>query len=148
MWRWKGFALPSDLGLLVRSFLLLARYSSRLKRLPCRLILAEIAALGQPGGEGRVPVRVSREPDRELLDKTRRALNFYLRRIYRSDKPCLRRTLVLYHCCRRLGLEARVVVGVCREKGELLSHAWLLLEGMPFREAPAMLARYTPMLEG
>ena len=148
MWRWKGFELPRDLGLLARSFFLLAWYSFRLRYLPYRDILEGIAGLEQPEKDKRRPAGAPGDPGREALDKTWRALNFYLRRIYRSERPCLRRTLVLYHCCRRLGLEARAVVGVCKENGELLSHAWLLLEGVPFREAPGMLARYTPILEG
>lgn len=146
----KGFKLPHDLGLLAGSFFLLAWYSFRLKYQSYRSILEDIARLKGPvkdRGRGR-PAGVPGGGEREVLEKTWRALNFYLRCIYRSDKPCLRRTAVLYHRCRRLGLEARTVVGVCKEKGELLSHAWLLLENEPFHELPAMLARYCPIMEG
>ncbi len=148
MWYWKGYDLPRDLALLARSFFLLVCYSIRLRYLPCRDILKGIAGLERPKRGKQRPVETTGETGRETLDKTWRALNFYLHRIYRSKKPCLRRTLVLYHCCRRLGLEARAVVGVCKENDELLSHAWLLLEGVPFHENPGMLARYTPILEG
>ena len=143
---WRGFELPRDLGLLAGSFFLLTWYSFRLKHLPYREILTDIAGLRGPGEER--PLGASGDGDREVLEKTCRALNFYLRYIYRSNRPCLRRTAVLYHRCRRLGLEARAVVGVCREKGELLSHAWLLLEGAPFQENPAALARYRSIMEG
>lgn len=144
MWCWKGFDLPRDLVLLGRSFFLLAWYSTRLRYRPCQDILKGIAGLERTERGGRRPG----DRGRETLEKIWRSLNFYLYRVCHSKKPCLRRTLVLYHCCRRLGLEARAVVGVCKENDELLSHAWLLLEGAPFHENPGMLARYTSILEG
>lgn len=147
MCRWKGFNLPRDLGLLAGAFLLLAWYSFRLKHQTYKVILEDIARLGPGKGKNR-PTGVYGGGAHEVLEKTWRALNFYLRYIYHSDKPCLRRTAVLYHCCRRLGLKARAVVGVCKEKDELLSHAWLLLDDQPFHEVPAMLARYSSIMEG
>jgi hypothetical protein len=48
---------------------------------------------------------------------------------------CLRRAAVLYYLLRRAGRMVELCIGVRRdEKGELLAHAWLVLDGRMYLE--------------
>jgi hypothetical protein len=84
----------------------------------------------------------------KVMDKMWRGCNFFLYRILRTKKPCLRRTLVMYRWCCRHGVNAHAVVGVYREDKSLKGHSWLLVDGIPYRENEEELKKYTPMLEG
>jgi hypothetical protein len=50
--------------------------------------------------------------------------------------PCLVRSLALLGEARRLGFAPSLVLGVRRGASGLESHAWLVLDGHPFLEAP------------
>ena len=83
------------------------------------------------------------------MDKLWRACSFWMSRVLRSPRPCLRRSLVLYRWCRLQGVESKVVVGVGKDGDMLKGHAWLFVNGRVYREDPISLAKeYVVMLEG
>ena len=154
--RYKGLTLPHDTALLVSTLVLIAYFGLLLKLYPLKKVVAiGCRSIGRKGVEksGEERARESEscgkpsEIELLLLDKSYRLTTFYLRRIFRSSRPCLRRSLILYrHCC-RLGICAKLIVGVKKENGELKSHAWLEIDGAPFREPSHNLANFTPILE-
>jgi hypothetical protein len=137
LWRYKGYRLPQDLGLLGFVFVLLLYYSLLVRLRPLPWILAKISSRSG-----------TMRGDREVLDKIWRGSGFLLKRFFLTDKPCLRRTLVLYRWCRQNGIEARVVVGVRKEDKGIKGHSWLLVDGRPYREDEKELKQYVSVMEG
>ncbi len=146
MWQYKGYDLPRDLSLLAWIGGLTLYYDCLVRYRPMPGILEKIRS--------HKPARL--EPNRgrptmaqlKTMDKIYRGATFWLTRIGRSSRPCLRRSLVLYHWSAAQGLSARVVVGVKRDGPDLQGHSWLMLDEEPYHEEPESLARYTIFLEG
>jgi len=86
--------------------------------------------------------------ERAELDRIWRIVNFILKRVFRSSRPCLIRSLLLYRWCREHGLDGEVAIGVYKTATGLKGHAWLILEGLPFHEDKSSIAQYTLMLKG
>lgn len=82
------------------------------------------------------------------LNKIYRAANFFLKHFWRTDRPCLRRTLILHNWCKKKGIPSRVIIGVRKKDDELESHAWLELAGKPFRENPEFNKPYSQIWQG
>lgn len=144
MWRFKGFCFPADLVLLLRICWLSTYYGALIKMRPMPLILLHIQSLA--GSHAMIVQPDCRQL--ETMDKIWRGTTFYLTRIWRSPRPCLRRSLILYRWCCLHGIPARIVIGVRKEQGDLQGHSWLLLNGMPYHESLEDLAKYTIVLEG
>ncbi len=134
--------MPGDLPLLCYVFLFLLYYSLLLKILPVRKIICPDKKK-IPGGEFSLS-----GSDGIAMDKIYRSAGFFLKHVFRTEKPCLRRALVLRHWCVRRGAACSVVVGVKKAEGGLLSHAWLEINSRPFRENPEILTAYTPIMGG
>ncbi len=47
---------------------------------------------------------------------------------------CLRRSVVLFHLFRRMGLPVTLMIGVRRDGERLAAHAWLTRDGTPYLE--------------
>lgn len=144
MYSYKGFMIPRDAGLLCSVFFFLIYYSLMLKLLPVQKILSpgpqNIPARGRKAGlPGSSEV---------VLDKIYRASTFFLKRVWRTEKPCLKRALALRRWCLRSGIECGMVIGVNKSEGILKSHAWLEIDSVPFREDPEILSTYTPIMGG
>lgn len=140
--KYKGFLLPWDLGLIMVILLRLINYSWLASRTPMPLMLQQIR------NKGTGLKLTARTEDLIELEKRWRSATFFLRRFFRTDRPCLPRTLVLYEWCCKKGLEAKAVIGVQKDKEALTGHSWLLLEGEPYHEDLDILKNYTIMLEG
>ncbi len=141
MSHYKGFAMPRDIPLFFAVFFCLAYYSVLLKIMPLqRIILLENHHAHAGGNDNITPA------DRILLDKTYRAAGFLLRRLWRSKRPCLRRSLVVSRLCRGRKLKSRIIIGVKKSEAGLESHAWLEIGSFPFRENPGSLAGFTPIV--
>lgn len=138
---YRGYRFPKDAGLLAGLFFLLAYYMTVIQFIPVPHILGGISKTKKDG-------RKITAQDMIMLDKMWRGCGFLLKRVFLTDKPCLRRTLVLYRWCRGQGLDARAVIGVCKEDMGIKGHSWLLIEGKPFNEEEAELEKFVPMLEG
>lgn len=137
----KGYRLPQDLPLIAWAFLRLVYYEIIIHQKPLPGILLQIREL-----------EASSSPPSEAvmskLDKLWRACSFWMARVFRSPRPCLRRALVLHHWCRKHGVESRVFVGVGKDGDILKGHAWLSVYGRIYREDPLLLAKeYVVMLE-
>ncbi|MFZ3103534.1 MAG: lasso peptide biosynthesis B2 protein [Smithella sp.] len=144
MWKYKGYELPQDAPLIIGALCGLLYYEIMIHRKPLPGILAEIRTSGDGGSSP-----VSSADIMTKLDKLWRACNFWMIRFLRNPGPCLRRSLLLYHWCRKNGVDSKVVVGVDKNGDELKGHAWLYVNGHIYREDPVLLAReYTVMLEG
>lgn len=111
---------------------------------PLPNILAGIREMGNEVSCSPAPAEVMVK-----LDKLWRACGFWMTRLLRNPRPCLRRSLVLYNWCRKNGMESKLVVGVGKDGDVLKGHAWLQVYGNVYREDPVMLAtEYVVMLEG
>ena len=144
MYSYKGFKMPHNLPLLMSVLFLLLYYTVLLKLFPIQKVINIIAGKSSCPGE---KIEITRA-EAKVLDKIYRAASFFLKRILRSERPCLRRTLILYRWCCRRGIGSRVIIGVKKSEGTLQSHAWLEIGSLPFKEKPEHLCVYTPMLEG
>lgn len=142
--RYKNYDLPGDLLLIIKVFWLTLRYRRLIKQKPLPDILAEITQATAKTDKSQS----LKQPEYMILDKVSRAADFLLLRILNTQKPCLPRSLVLFHWCSYNGLSARLIVGVKKEEKLLQGHSWLLLEGRPYREDLLHLHEYTIMLEG
>ena len=144
MCSYKGFRLPRDLPLLMNILLLLLYYTALLRLFPISKLINKIH-----GNSSCPNTKTELFPDNErLLDKIYRAATFFLRHLWCSKRPCLRRTLILYRCCCRRGIASRIVIGVKKTEGMLQSHAWLEIANVPFKEKAEYLKEYTSILEG
>lgn len=140
MFRFKEYNFPKDLGLILIIWISLAYYSLIIRIRAMPVILDTIRSR-------RTDARVKPSSlELEELDKIRRAADYLLTRVLRTEKPCLRRTLVLYEWCCRQGIDSTVMVGVCKSNNLLQGHSWIVIAGLPFREDVSELENYTVML--
>jgi hypothetical protein len=143
LWKYKGYDFPQDIGLLAGIFLLLIWYTILLQFTSMQNILNRIT----PSGNRLKKQYLSMTDPEIMLDKVWKGCNFFLGRIFRTKKPCLRRTLVIYRWCCLYGMKANVVIGVYKKETAIYSHSWLLINGTPFRENLKILNKFTPILE-
>lgn len=144
MWKYKGYEIPSDLPLIIAALVNLLYYEMMLRFRPLPVILAKI----REPNDDTSPVLSTKQTE-IILDKIWRACGFWMSRVLKNPRPCLRRSLVLYSWCRKHGVESKVVIGVDKDGDVLKGHAWLWVQGRIYREDPDALARdYTVMLEG
>ena len=143
LWKYKGYELPQDAPLIIGALLGLLYYEIMIHWRPLPKVLAEIHKRGDGESSPLLPPEVMVK-----LDKLWRACGFWMIRLLRNQRPCLRRGLVLYHWCRKHGVESKLVVGVGKDGDVLKGHAWLYVYGHVYREDPVILAReYVVMLE-
>lgn len=146
MWRYKGYQLPGDLLLLAWVGGLVLYYECLVRLRPLPQILHSINA--RMTRLCAVPAQPPTSEQLKIMDKIYRGATFWMTKVGRSSRPCLRRSLVLYHWCALRGLGARVVVGVKKDGSDLRGHGWLLLDGLPYHEELALLEQYTVFIEG
>ena len=96
-----------------------------------------IPALAQRFDARNLSDAVSRAADRAdavaRLDHVRWLTDGVLHRLY-GGAYCMKRSLVLYHYATRYGLSPRLVFGVAKEGDGLKGHAWIEIDGAPYRE--------------
>jgi hypothetical protein len=137
----KGFSIPADLILLCRVAFLCIHYGLLLRAKTIEQLLGAMNKIGNGGDEfSEVHVKIILE-----LEKVRKASSFFLTRLIGIKRPCLPRSLVLYHWCLKRGVEAGIAIGVRKAGSQLQGHAWLLLSGSPFMEDPKELSSYKTM---
>ena len=144
----KGFDLLRDLPLLAGMPLQVAYFTVLLRRHQFGDVVALIDR--SCDWNRQEDLCLTAKPDgREMaeLDKVYRASTFFLKRICRSKRPCLRRALITYRWCKKQGTQAGIVIGVNKTGAELESHAWLVIDGKPYRENLEELNKYTPILD-
>jgi len=137
----KGYRLPHDLPLLSSVFFLLTYYTMLLKMSPIQDVISLIERNCSPN-----KLKTETSPSEYIvLKKVYRAATFFIRRIWRSSRPCLRRTLILHRWCCHYGILSKVIIGVHKKDSNLKSHAWLEIDGQPFMEKQERLSIYTPI---
>lgn len=141
MIKYHGYNLPGDLLLLTNLFVQLYGYSVLLLFRPVPQLIEAARKDLSPDS-----LREAQVDELIVLDKMWRGCGFILSRIFRSQKPCLRRSLVLHRWCCRRNIDATVVIGVHKNGRELKGHSWLIVNGQPFGERPDILAEYIPMI--
>jgi hypothetical protein len=137
----KGYRIPADLPLILKTLWLLIYYNIAIAARPMPLILESISSLKKENKKRSLKTDAT-------LDKAWRACNFFLLRIACSGRPCLRRALVMYNFSCRMGLEATVMIGVLKGESGLAGHGWIEIEGVPYLEDREELGKYTVMLKG
>jgi hypothetical protein len=141
---YKGFSIPGDLFLITSVLLNLLYFSILLMFHPIRKLLKTYE--NAESGTGKT-YQIS-ESDLASLNKIYRAAGFFLKHLWRTDRPCLRRTLILHNWCKNKGIPSLVIIGVRKTDDDLESHAWLELAGKPFRESPDLFRPYAPIWQG
>lgn len=58
---------------------------------------------------------------------------------------CLQRAVVLQGFLVRQGLDAELRIGVRKQQGQMLAHAWLERAGIPVAESPEIAALFLPL---
>jgi hypothetical protein len=99
------------------------------------LPLAALARLAWPRRRRR-----HRRPDREAL------VAGIVARLYcseRGDDNCLERSVVAYRFLAQAGAEPRLTCGIRRTDGEVVGHAWIVLDGRPLAAADEGVEQYT-----
>lgn len=77
--------------------------------------------------------RAVRHPRPRDLDQVVWIVDGVMRRLLKRDY-CMKRSLILFRLLRRWGHDVRVIFGVRKHAGDLKGHAWVEIEGTPFRE--------------
>jgi len=126
----------------LNDFLLLIDYSCLLRFFPFNKVIERIEKL-----------KNHKNTSQPLSDKGYFTLNVIwkdctkiLNSIFSSKKPCLRRSLILYRWCCQNNIDAQLIIGVKKDGLKLISHAWLSVQGKPFREEIQELLSYSPIL--
>lgn len=137
----RGFSLPRDIPLLLRLPAELLWLEWRIRHEPLPDIVADIRR-----SQAKSPA-IQEQAALAVMDKLWRGCGFWLRRLQEPERPCLRRSLVLFRWRIHHGLPVRLLIGVDRQPGCLAGHAWIATPQGPYREDAGQLARYTVMLE-
>jgi transglutaminase superfamily protein len=99
------------------------------------LPLAALARLAWPRRRSR-----RRRPDREAL------VAGVVSRLYgtaRRDDNCLERSVLAYRFLAQAGAEPRLTCGIRRANGDVVGHAWIVLDGRPLASADEGIEDYT-----
>jgi Transglutaminase-like superfamily len=89
------------------------------------LPVATLARLAWPRRRSR-----TRRPEREAL-VARVVTRLYRASSSRADDNCLERCVLAYRFLAQAGAEPRLACGVRRADGELVGHAWIVVDGRP-----------------
>lgn len=63
-----------------------------------------------------------------------------------SDRDCLQRSLLLYRLLSAAGAGPELVVGLHEQDGNVIGHAWVLVDGKSLVEPEPALLRFSPVL--
>lgn len=137
----KGYAIPQDAPLIVGLLAQLICMEIRIRRQALPDIVMKIRQ------ETKITPAATEDAAGVMMDKLWRGCGFWLRRAFHSERPCLRRSLVLFRWRVRQGLPVRLLVGVDRRGGDLQGHAWIETPRGPYREDGARLQDYVVMLD-
>ena len=137
--RFRSFSFPQDITILACVFFGAVIHRQRVRKYGYNRLLQLLEK-----------TRGRKKADRDFVtrfDKSYRASNFFLIRIFRDPNPCMIRSLVLYDMCFRSGVRAVLKVGVYRNGDGLSGHSWLEIEGKPLNEDRKFLERFTVIYE-
>jgi Transglutaminase-like superfamily len=92
---------------------------------------------------------MSRAGSEERSEEKERQIVRSARRVYRLRRrgSCLERSLLAYRYLSSTNAEPRLVIGARRGDGEVLAHAWVLVDGSPLYESSATLEPFSSVVE-
>ncbi len=67
-------------------------------------------------------------------------------RLVGSEDNCLERSLVAYRYLAPIGAYPQLTLGLQREEGCVVGHAWVRLAGEPQGESPASLSKFSELV--
>jgi hypothetical protein len=137
--RFRSFSFPKDITILTYVFFGAVIHRQRVRKYGYNRLLQQLEK-----------TRGGKKADRDFVarfNKSYRASNFFLLRIFRDPNPCMIRSLVLYDLCLRSDVRAVLKTGVCRNSDGLSGHSWLEIEGKPLNEDKEFLERFTVIYE-
>jgi len=73
--------------------------------------------------------------DTEKIELIFKFTNFMLHKVFRSQNPCMLRSLLLFRYLNMMGLDMKIAFGVKPEADKLKGHAWLIHEADYFLES-------------
>jgi hypothetical protein len=62
------------------------------------------------------------------------------------DRGCLQRSLLAYHFLGEANADPRLFVGVRKDNGQFLAHAWVSVDGEPRGDSPEWVGGFTRMM--
>jgi hypothetical protein len=68
-------------------------------------------------------------------------------RLARGGGNCLERSLLAYRFLAQANADPRLVVGVRREEGAMIGHAWVRVDGRPVHDTEAAVRQFIPIVE-
>jgi hypothetical protein len=138
----RGFRIPWDVPLIMKVFCLAGYYTLLVRFVSIKKILDPMRerSLRTRAVEGDTASKAL------LLDRAWRASNFFLGRFLKQRDFCLPRTLALYRWCTSMAIDAGMIIGVRKDGDALKGHAWLVVDGAPYRENIDDLVQFAPML--
>jgi len=83
--------------------------------------------------------------DSDVPDFISEAVDVASRNMFVFHPTCLPRSLVLWHMLRRHGSSAELHLGVRRNHGEFIAHAWVEANGRVVNDAPDISEQFTPL---
>jgi len=96
---------------------------------------------------GKKPARLPEtDYQNRQAEKVRLFTNFVLGHRFAGTKTCLKRSLVLYHFLRKIGLDVEIELGITRQESGLIGHSWLTCNGLPYPEPEPGLDFYQTIL--
>jgi len=137
----RGYEIPQDVPLVLGLLVQLVSMEVRIRRQPLPDIIEKLR------GEQKSPQTLDDAESGVMMDKIWRGCGFWQRRLFRTERPCLRRSLVLFRWRLSQGLPVRLLVGVDRKGSDLMGHAWIETPIGPYREDGARLLDYVVMLD-
>ena len=72
--------------------------------------------------------------DKKFAELASKYMNFILISCFRSKKPCLIRSLVLFYLLRKKALDVKIHFGIKKDMSLFEGHSWLSLNGKYFLE--------------
>jgi hypothetical protein len=63
-----------------------------------------------------------------------------------SDRDCLQRSLLLYRLLSAAGADPELVVGIDEQDGNIVGHAWILVDGESLVEPDSTLSRFSSVM--
>lgn len=126
-----GKLRPSDIGLLAR----MTYMATKVLVLQSRRSLPDLIQAFDVRPGQRMPERIGLNRLVRLVDA--------LMRVWFHDRYCMKRSLLLFHFLRGWGYDVRIHFGVAKVPEGLTGHAWVDLNGYPFKEASDPRATFT-----
>ena len=139
--QYKGFDVPKDTALFIKTFLFYLCFKFRLKREASDKIITDILFIHSKSK------KYSKQKQISYFVKIYKLASFFTAKFFKSNKPCLIRSLIIFNEAKKSNHNVRMVIGVKKNNEDLEGHSWIVLEGSILLESAQDLSEYTIMKE-